>query len=447
MAYPTRSLAVAAMLVLLGTALPSPLLAQRDAQADCQGVLRSLTKVAVAATAGCKQLATFLEDAVSTPTFMSLFKSRVSSDTALQPTPRKLQSMRSNEADVSGVPGQSQAAPTAQPTGLAAANVSAAGTDQGTSAIAAISINPLTLLGGTDTAAAAKWSRLTDLTVLIPVSSANGSPGRLGYFGLRGRLNLTGVSAGERLLSNVDSAFAKIITASTRLTERLKTALESLPDSATVARCAEAVMKASLGDTPDACLGKVTIGLNQADYEEAHRAVALAREKADARYFGLDLRFDHGDPTLARDPTKEVTALQAGLAFGRRILKPDPNAVTLGLQGRIGVRYSDPKISTDSVVWSLDGAVGLETSRLLSNDQPVRFTTGLEFRYGNKPDDVAERAQTDYLIVRGGLAVPLIGGTSVSLGFTGPLTGDVSPDLSVNFNWGLLMSSLNEASR
>lgn len=432
---------VAFLLLSLSTLLPGTLLAQRDPQADCRAVRKSLDSLG-RSNLGCKQLAVFLGDAITD----AAFKSRKAADTALKLTPRKLQSTRSGEANVSGVPGQAMGAPTAQPAPLASASLSGAGTDEGTKGIAAISINPVTLFGGTDTLAAAKWSRFTDLTVLVPVASTNGSPGRLGYFGVRARLNLTGLNAGDRLLSDVSAAFAKAVGAEAVFDQQLKEAFESFPDSATVAKCAAAVLASSYGDSPEECLGKVTVGLSQADYDTLHNAIVLAREKADARYFGLDLRFDNGDPTLARDPTKEVTAVQAGLAFGRRSLKPNLNAITLGLQGRLGVRYSDPKSSSDSVVWSLDGALGFETSRLMSSDQPVRFSTGLEFRYANKPDDVAERNQTDYLVVRGGLAIPLIGGASVSVGFTGPLTGDVSPDLSVNFNWGLMMSSLSGAS-
>jgi hypothetical protein len=223
-------------------------------------------------------------------------------------------------------------------------------------------------------------------------------------------------------------------------------AFESMPDSVTIARCASAVLSASYGDSPEACLGKVTIGLQNEDYDALRRSVVAAREKADARYLGLDLRFDTGDPTLSEDPTREVNALQAGLAVGRRNLTANPQAVMFGIEGRLGVRYDDPKSSSDSVVWSLDGAVGFEASRLMSGDAPVRLTTGLEFRYANKPDSIAERQQTDNLVLRGALGIPLVGGTSVTVAFGGPLIGKVSPTLSVNFNWGLLMSSLGGAS-
>lgn len=428
-------------LLAVGVAAPRSATAQRDSAtiaADCRDVLSSFNRP-TRPTSTCASLATFL-----TTILDSTYRAGLRSDTAVRVTPRKLQSVRSGAANISGVPGQAEAAPTAQPSPLASASISGAGTDDGTKAIAAISVNPVTLFGGTDTEAAARWSRFADLSVLVPVSNAGATPGRLGYFGVRARLNFTGVDAGDGLLKEVDSAFARAISEQANLTKHLKTALESLPDSLAIAQCAQAVLGSRYGESPAACRGAVTLGIRREVYDTLQHALLRAREKADSRYFGLDLRFDTGDPTLARDPAKEVTALQAGLAFGRRSLKADPRELALALQGRLGVRYSDPKTPDDSVVWSLDGALGLETSRLMVNDQPVRFTAGLEFRYANKPDAVAERNQTDYLVVRGGLAIPLVGGTSVSIGFTGPLTGDVSPDLSVNFNWGLLMPTLAE---
>jgi hypothetical protein len=354
--------------------------------------------------------------------------------------------VRSREANISGVPGQSDAVPSAQPTGLASANISAAGTDDGTKTVAAISLNPMTLFGGTDTIAAARWSRLADLTILVPVGNESSSVDRLGYFGIRGRVNFTGLEAGDQLLKNVGAAFANAVGAEAALDLQLIQAFESFPDSATIARCAAAVFASSYGDSPDACLGKVTIGLDNEDYEAIHRSIQVAREKADARYLGLDLRFDTGDPTLSGDPIKEADALQVGLAFGRRSLTPNPQAVMFGIQGRLGVRYSDPKTESDSVVWSVDGAVGFEASRLTSGDAPVRLATGIEFRYANKSDAIAERQQTDNLVLRGALGIPIVGGTSVTVAFTGPLVGEVSPTLSVNFNWGLLMSNLAGAS-
>jgi hypothetical protein len=258
---------------------------------------------------------------------------------------------------------------------------------------------------------------------------------------LRARVNITGLKAGDELLGDVTKAFADLAEVERNFGVRLIQAFRELPDEASILACAKAVQAAAFGDSPTECQGKVTIGLDAADYEGLRNKITLAREKADSRYLGLDLRFDTGDPTLAGDSTKEATSLQAGLAFGRTGLNGKVDGISVGIQGRLGVRYTDPKIQSDSTVWSVEGALGFEMRRLISANQAVRFSTGLEFRYANKPDSIAARVQTDYLLLRGALSIPLLGGTSITVGFTGPLVGEESPNLSVNFNWGLLLSS------
>src|SRR5262249_15068163 len=136
---------------------------------------------------------------------------------------------------------------------------------------------------------------------------------------------------------------------------------------------------------------------------------------------------------------------QIGLAFGRNSVGGDLTGLSVGVQGRLGVRYSKPDVRPDSAVWSLDGAIGFGARRVITSAQSMSASAGLEFRYGNRSNDIAERVQTDYLLIRGALEVPLIGGTSVSLGFTQPLVGKSTPSLSINFNWGLLLSSVGSS--
>jgi hypothetical protein len=293
--------------------------------------------------------------------------------------------------------------------------------------------------GASDAAAAARWSRFGDLSVLVPISDASTSTDKLGYFGLRLRLNLTGLKAGDRLLRQVDTAFKATIQMRADLLQQLTEAFEALGDSDAISACADAVVKAKGGDRPAECGGRVTLGFSETSYRAFREVLARAREQADAKYFGLDLRFDTGDPTLAGDSTRDVTALQAGLAFGRRSVGSDPRATAFGLQGRVGARYSQLRSQSDSVTWSLDVAVGFEASRLVSETQAVRFTAALEGRYAGESKAVAEQHQTDNLVLRGGLQIPVMGGTSITVAGTAPLTGEVSPTLSVNFNWALLM--------
>lgn len=412
-----------------------------DAQRDCGAAFRQIQGTPSTAQDKCRALGNIVSADLADA--QELFIKRRAADTALAITPRKLQSTRSGEAVPAGVPGQADAVPTVQPTSLAAANIAAAGTDSGTKAIVALSINPITIFGNGDSAAVARWSRFADLTVLVPLTNgALLSESKLEYFGLRARVNITGLNEGDGLLRDVTAAFDEARKIENDLAVQAAAAFRLLPDSTAIVACAKAIREAMWGDRPEACRGEVVVGLGDAARKRLQESLARAREKADARYFGLDLRFDTGDPTLGGDSTKDVTSLQAGLAFGRRYLGQRTQGTALAIQGRLGGRYLKPKVKPDSVTWAFEGALGFEASRLITIDQAVRFTSGLEFRYSNKPNSVAKRLQTDYLALRGSVTVPIVSGTSVSVGFVAPMVGDLSPSLSVNFNWGLLLASL-----
>lgn len=430
------------LVLLVSMICPLRMEAQRDIPAECRAVLEKLTGEKPESIANCHDLATFLDDSLSSGALEIRLNNAAAADTARLMTPRKVQPL-TGEANISGVPGQSDAVPSAQPTALASANVSAVGTDHGTKTLAAISLNPFMLFGSSgDPKAAAKWSRVSDFTILVPTSDQGGSPGDLSYFGVRARFNITGLSAGDNLLGAVNAAFARVVAAEANLTQELETAFLNLPNQSTIEDCAEAILTASYGDSPAECLGKVTVGLNEADYDALRESILEARLKADRNYTGLDLRFDTGDPTLSGDPAKEVTALEAGLAFGRSSVGPNAFGTNFGLTGRIGARYSQLKSSSDSAVWSAEGAVGFEANRLMADNQMVRLSGALEFRFANEPDAEAEAHQTDNLAIRGAMAIPLLGGTSITVAFAAPLVGEMTPSLSVNFNWGLLLSNL-----
>jgi hypothetical protein len=52
---------------------------------------------------------------------------------------------------------------------------------------------------------------------------------------------------------------------------------------------------------------------------------------------------------------------------------------------------------------------------------------------------VEDELQTNYTVLRAALAVPLAGMTGLTLAVAAPIDGPISPALSVNFNWGLLL--------
>jgi hypothetical protein len=102
----------------------------------------------------------------------------------------------------------------------------------------------------------------------------------------------------------------------------------------------------------------------------------------------------------------------------------------------------ESRVKPDSVVGALDAALGFAASRLLNTMQEVRAAAGLDFRYSNRPDSTAGRVQTDLLVLQAALNIPMAGGTSIAVGWSVPLLGKVSPALTVNFSWGLSLSSV-----
>jgi hypothetical protein len=350
-----------------------------------------------------------------------------------------VQSRRAGEAIPAGTTAQTEAVPGVQPTALASASLGITGSEVGTDALTSISLNPATLFAGTDAEAAARWGRFTDITLFFPVTDAGDIGRSLDYVGARVRMNITGVTEGDRLLKDAKEAFNKVLRAETNLGLDLRDALKSASD---VKLCVGSALESQPGDRLAGCGGDITIGLSPSAYKELRESLAAVREKADARYLGLDLRVESGDPTLGAVPGADVTALQAGVALGRRILQRDVYSPTLGIRSRLGVRYTDPRDAGAEVAWALDGGLGFDASRMLPTEQFVKLSAGFEFRYSNSDDALQEALQTDFASFRGSLSVPLVGGASLSIGFTTPVVGDSETSLTFNVDWGLLLPGL-----
>ena len=109
----------------------------------------------------------------------------------------------------------------------------------------------------------------------------------------------------------------------------------------------------------------------------------------------------------------------------------------LSLRSRLGVRHATLD-ATDENEFAAEGGIGLHMARALG-DQEINGSAGIEFRYGTAEADAAERLQSDFLMARGTLLIPVAAAHSLSLNFGTPLNGGVSPSLSVNFNWGVLL--------
>jgi hypothetical protein len=446
--HPARSLALAACLAMGAPAALAAQATARDSlcsrEAAAELVEGGMTKeeadseVAKAGDAPCKVLADGLVDRVSTPPML---------DIMLDHTPaRDFQSRASGNAGTAGAPSQGEAVPSVQPLALAGGSLAAVGSDGGTDAIAAFTINPAILFGAQDPARAAALSRLLDLTVLAPVNELDrDQDGKIDYYGIRARVNVTGPGAGKQLQKAV-KAFADNVQKSAILSARLDTVLRETPNFAT---CVDAFRAKSVKaeEVTSSCGRELDIAPDPKTLESFREALALARDSADARYLGLDVRLDQGDPTLGATPAAAGTALFAGLAFGRNIVALKSNQPSFGLKARLGVHH----VSLDDTALgegdrnntAVDGALAFDFTYPYEF-QPLKFAAGLEFRAGDPPVSGAEKEfQTNFLQARLSLDVPITAANSISIAFAGPLTGKERPTLSINGNWQLLLSGLS----
>jgi hypothetical protein len=361
---------------------------------------------------------------------------------------RDLQPRGAQQPALSGTPAQGHAIPGIQPAGVASGTIAAVGTDAGADAIAAISVNPIVLaLGNQASRALAKWSRTTDLTVFVPVTNTEKEAGdadtdaeatdKPKYFGVRLRFNFTGARAGSQVWDEASRLSRQWIDQSKRNVDRVLAVLAAAPN---LAGCATALMAGGADAAkPTACGAAFTFDLNRAEAEKLRDELARVRRAADAKYFGIDVRFDHGDPTLGAEENAAGTFMFAGLAAGRR-LGDSGEGRGAGLRARLGMRYA--KLDTVSAAeYAIEGAGGFEFVRSL-DDQEINGAVGLEFRHGNAEPNLTDAFQTNFGAIRGSLIVPMTTANSLSINAAIPLWGGKSPTLSVNFNWALLLAGV-----
>lgn len=342
---------------------------------------------------------------------------------------------------LAGTPAQGHAVPSVQPAGVASGSIAAVGTNAGTDAIAAISVNPAVLALGEDASRRlAAWARISDLTVFIPISQI-GEGGAASdsktpkYFGVRARWNWTGARAGDEVWTGARTLFEQWLARASRNDVRVKDLLSRAPDL-------EACAKALVDGLPEAavvagCGSAFTFDIDLAEAARLRDELAKVRRAADARYFGVDLRFDQGDPTLGEQPGARGTYLFGGFAFGRKFGAASEAART-GFRARLGLRHAklDAVAETE---FAAEGAAGFEFSRD-QGEQEINGSIALEFRHGNAEESLLTTLQTNAGVVRGSFVLPVAAGNSMSLNAGIPIWGGVSPTLSVNFNWGLLLS-------
>lgn len=358
---------------------------------------------------------------------------------------RDLQPRGAQQPALSGTPAQGHAIPSIQPTGVASGTIAAVGTDAGADAIAAISVNPIVLaLGNQASKALAKWSRTTDLTVFVPVTNTKkeadadadeSATDKPEYFGVRLRFNFTGARAGSQVWDEASRLARQWIDQTRGNLDRILAVLAQAPS---VAGCAAALVAGGADAAkPTACGTAFSFDLNRGQAESLRAELARVRRAADAKYLGVDVRFDHGDPTLGAEENAAGTFMFAGIAAGRRFTGSG-EGLNAGFRARLGMRYA--KLDHEPTPeYAAEGAAGFEFTRSL-DDQEINGAIGVEFRRGNAEPNLTDMFQTNFGVIRGSLILPMTTTNSMSINAAIPLWGEKSPTLSVNFNWALLLS-------
>jgi hypothetical protein len=357
---------------------------------------------------------------------------------------RDLQARHPQQPATGGTPAQGHAIPSVQPAGLASGTIAGVGTDAGSDALAALSVNPaLLFLGDAVTRQLAQYSRFLDLTAFVPVTNPTRLTTATGgstikYYGARVRLNVQGVSAGNQLWADATRLLETRISRAGRNAERVRAALARAPD---LTECARALMASPSIPAAIAanCGGPVTIEVDLTEANDLRAAPDQVRRRADARYFGADIRVDVGDPTMGAVANASGTALFAGLSYGRRVFSGPDQTGSYGFRSRLGIRNATLDVTRDTD-FAVEGGLGFELAREIDT-QEVNASVAVEFRQGNAPANLTDQFQTDFVMVRGSVIVPLTPQNSISINFGKPVSGNVSPVLSVNFNWGLLLSN------
>jgi len=335
-----------------------------------------------------------------------------------------------------GGPGQASAVPSVLPTPEAGATVAASGTPDGPELLTEIRFNPLAL-AASDPAEQAYYSRVSDIRLLLPVSSASAASSirDIQYAGVRVRVNMAGIGAlstasGTKVYQEAQQAALAVQTDSAEVLRRVRELLERASD---VTGCADALMNRDTAAQERACGGTLDMTDLLLSNETFLARLSKARIEADSNYWGLDLRGDFGDPTLSGDASKLGTYISAGVAGGSAFIKGDRY---LQPRWRLGATYSYPR-STRVANYSVDAALGFEMG-VVRRFQRIKANVGIEARV-SKED---AQGDTNFYVFNAGLTVPTTQTTSVSIGLTLPLAGNRPALLTLGGDFSLLFGGI-----
>lgn len=363
-------------------------------------------------------------------------------------SPRDLQSDKDNAGQSVAAANQSDAVPALYPFALAGGSIGGTGSDGGTNALTTISLNPAIFFGNMDDPKeSARLGRMMDFSVIVPLTQIEElETDDLQYLGVRARINIHGAKEGGELYQRVQQQFVQVLESSHMELQQIQAMLETAPDYNTCIAQFEEVLasRADPSTISIACGEEFSVALADKHFS----AFALGMEKlvkeADAKYFGLDLRADFGDPTLGAIDSARGTSLFAGIGYGFSNEHKKLNTGNTNLNSRLGIRYKDME-NIEATVFDIDGALGVEIAKPFQFQQ-IKFGFGFEFRAGIEEkteniafDELDEALETNYLFFRTSMNVPITPSNSFAVQYGTSFWGDKPSVLAINFNWKLLL--------
>lgn len=356
--------------------------------------------------------------------------------------PRDLQSRTSGEASAPSQD-QGEALPSVQPVALAGVSLSALGGASGSTALIALSLNPLTIARGGGATKSVSATRTMDATLFLPATTADSATnGRPDYWGVRLRLDLSSLRG--LALRQVATRFGESLAASTAAAERFGAVLSQARDPG---RCFDAVNadSSTADDVTQACGRSFSLDLDTESYARYRESLARLRDSVDASYVGFDLRAEGGDPSLGAQESFSVRSLYAAVAGGRRAPASQEGMTEYGLRFRAGVQVfsvdSGSVVSekTDGSIWDL--AIGAE-AMVPQDFKPIRVQAALEYRDGQGVTTALREAlQLGGLAFRVSAEVPIRGADGITVSYVKPFDGDLNPRLAISYSIQALLGA------
>ena len=334
--------------------------------------------------------------------------------------------------------GTSDAAESLRPVGIAAASLALTGTSTGAKPRAAVSLNPAGLATtGSDPRDFATFSRLLDVTVLLPLSSELGIPPDVG---VNLNVDIAAAMKGMQLVDRAKTAAAaheQVLTTAGALVASLKRALESAGDAK--ADCVALLTRpvVHLDEVEQVCRVALTREVKQLREREAAFAKELVklRRDADDLQAGLQIKLD----VPIRAPG--MPDLRPFLFDGRGVFAlRSSGRVRIGGRGSAGVHTACILNQCDllaDLAAAATADIGLEVSE-------VHVSAGVRGMFSaTAAPSMLMLPDRNFLDINLTVAVPLFGGAAIALTVAWPLWRDNvlhGPSVSVAGDWAYLLS-------